>query len=574
MPHFKIPNALTQYPLLLTAFLIVLIAAYNRKEINDGFEYTVAAVAVACIVFHFLLSRKAIRGNQQGLTKIIRFEELEHDLRQRQGGFLGTLKIANVELNTLQNFNLWEGICENPRFREIAIALPAHIFKRFETILEEANGEGISAVFSKHASKIKIYAVTADPGCRNTAFALFDHELPDQDFCYVFLKSEPFSRCEMEDGGAEHWSYESFLSLEGNEVKAFKDCFNQLIQDRRPFSIAEVLEFIEGGNKEPGEVAKYHGLEGNDHAAFVQLYEESGINPVVSSGQNGTVVKLNSNRTAARLEYDSTDTTIKPALLWMPPWGRSNWRDEVSQLDSKLSTTFRVFHLVQSDREYTFSGSEMLGEQAIQYILTNDDSLRVERGSIFVIGVSVNAFVAACLGAKRSEVHGLCLLAPAIDLFDAVDAFREVRPKIELFTRNVYFAKQGYRAQGMNEEYLDYFGKKTRPSHLLDLRVRGSRACRKATMLDNLEKITNRGTRVLIGHCPYDEMTPRAMVQSLVNNSRLDPNAVNLVDVDWVHDLRSRNGFVCASGIQDSPPLCGVGGIVNFMRKCYETTRG
>jgi hypothetical protein len=229
------------------------------------------------------------------------------------------------------------------------------------------------------------------------------------------------------------------------------------------------------------------------------------------------------------------------------------WKDVTSTFDAELDMAvddIDIWHAryAQATRRFTFTGAQ---RDITNSILALSDPEADANGSglepLVVTAVSVNAYAAVCavrqcLEQKRANVRALVLVASAIDLFDAVDAFRVTRsghePPVhasEMFTRKFYRAKPRHTAPVIKD--LSYFNAPVGTHHLLDLRVRGRSHCSVDFLRRHLDDLVHDyECKIYFVHSERDEMTPISQIHELVRALEW-AGEVSLVEAPIYHDV-------------------------------------
>jgi hypothetical protein len=314
--------------------------------------------------------------------------------------------------------------------------------------------------------------------------------------------------------------------------------------NRAIFGVSDIDEFNLGKQIPIETIAAQHGMTSEQKAKFEELVlreKDELIAPqIVGDTLHIRSTIYNTARTRAidiRFIGGLKEQSVKPLLLWLPPWGVPNWTGTTQMLDEALQTHYRVAHLSysQNEEEYTFTGSGLDMRTAIEQLLQLHERLNILPNNIVLIGVSVSAFMAAELAnIKFKSISALCLMMPAVDLFGALDTFRQTSGK-ELFTRKVYLAKDGFRCNQLGSS-LRYFQGHMEFYHLFDLSYRGATKCNMEYFVQNIKGFIKSGGRVCIAGSKQDTMT-KGDVMKYLESMLIEKDCV-FNDVEWFHDVK------------------------------------
>ncbi len=458
--------------------------------------------------------------------------------------FSGEVLIYNIELNTLAEHRLWSALCTRASITNIAIALPPHIFRRLEDRLRDSS---LFDTLSPGAHKLGFMIARDDPAWSRTAFAVFKPARPSliaRPLTLLFYKTGPCSTLKAtSDPKTTIWDYEYYSST--HDLSAQISCdkaFARVVDATATFTLADVHKLALGKSEAAPLVAAAHRLTKRVSDQLVTSIQPSrGRIPYkLREGDTPTFLSIDSTRGRYRVYLNNpSGTTSRPVLLWMPPWGVPNWRDYMAPYDARLAEHYLVAHLTYSGqtRHYTFSGAAADAEDALATIFHLRDQLRCRTDHVALVGVSVNAFLAAELAARAPSVRSLCMLMCAVDLMDALDSFRRV-DQPQLWSRKIYCGKEQFCADHITAAMRTYFGQTMSVLHLLDLPCRGAARCNEEFLVANLTDFVSReGASVLMGHSRQDTMTPWESADRV--SEAVGRQACRLLEIGWFHDVQS-----------------------------------
>jgi len=482
------------------------------------------------------------------------FTDVYDDIRAvvERADFSGHVLLFNLELVSLRQPELWEYLFQCDRIATVKLAIARGVYMRLESRLRQGR---IGEVFAQGATKLEIYPIYVEPKDRGHAFGYFQRDpggVSPGDFVYRLMKGGPDAE-QVSDASGGTPGFRTFLRLGMDEPsrqelvgRPLVKCFADHVDGIEPLSMDDVLELAKRGTRSIAEAVALQRLSADD-AAELRLCEY----PVDLGAARGRMDRCSyvggkKRRLLEPYAGAAAPTPHDADCLWVPPWGLQRWSLFTGDLDRMLSSRFDVWHLTLSARpkEYTLTCAQTDVLAAILQLRQARDPRR----PLVIVACSVSAYAAACAvhdacEAGIEDIAGLVLIAPAIDMFDAIDAFHLVRQPdrrpshaSELFTRLLYCGKQGHVAGDLRND-LRYFGLEIGPAHLVDLCVRGRFACSlqhlRATLGDLLDP---HGVPVTFAASPRDEMTSLADIDQLATELR-SLGEVRMVEVPVFHDI-------------------------------------
>jgi len=521
--------------LLLTGlFTIVfaIVAIDGGKQISLWTYGIFVFFILLTIVGHFLSPAFQSRTKVQVFEK----DELYEKVVSETENFSGEILIFNIELNTFDQLELWKRLIQPEGISKVKIFLPAHIFLRLEKKLNEY--PQILNLFLEGKEKIQIIVYPDVKEWEQMAFALFNP--PTKPSCILFPKVSPFSTfCP----NTKVWSYVFFLHAYSPLV--VDACRNQInaiqnVATNTAFTIDEIVKFNEGNPVSIPDIFNQHN-ENAEKAKFTELVKRD-HDGEFEARLEGNSLKIKSRIREIEVCFFnlSQQETAKPLLLWLPPWRVPGWMKFIEWMDKELSDRYRIAHLYISENadKYTFTSAKLDTEEAIKQIGHLHTQLKIEPNKIIIVGVSVGAFVAAEIAKSIESIKSICLLMPAIDLFDALDSFRSAgNSPIELFTRKFYLAKNGFKASQINTQQEQYFEGRMGAYHLFDLPYRGAKCCNAKFFIENVREFTDAGGKVCIGYSEQDSMIKKETMSEV--RQSFDRMNCAIKDIEWFHNVQT-----------------------------------
>lgn len=502
------------------------------------------------------------------------FLEILNDARMSMDSsdFHGDLFVYNIELITLDKPGFWQFLIESPRIERLLMMVAPRVFRRLEEKLSQHST--LRDIFRN--PKWSVLPLTPDPVTERLAFAYFRRRdgtsgVGRSHFCYLLPKIAPFAE-HRSAAGMESWLFQRYLrTTNPGLLEPLAQYCRAADFDLGGLSMADMEQFIRGGPLEPEAVFSAHvldnppeGLLETDPYAVDEIPEHK-----LEWSKSNVRVRYRESRRELLILRAEGSTEPKPFLLWLPPWGTPKWTRSVGPLDKTLVERFHVVHVRYSEpaRNYSFSRAEHDAAVAIRTLEAHAQELGVEmRGCI--AGVSVNAYVAACVAARVEAELDVCMISPALDWFEALDSFWTVRG-VDLFTRRFFATKASFRASGAHGVNIEYLGAKASPSHLLDLQIRGRDRCDERYLRTCLQRVLNGKGRVCVAHSHDDGMTPMAQVEKLcVELSNEAYREVKLVPVTWHHNLKVGSSGRWVINVPNNPfelAATGFDGVVSFL---------
>jgi pimeloyl-ACP methyl ester carboxylesterase len=547
--------------ILAVIFAVVLIDA---KEVSPWTHATFGGLIIMTLIGHFGSPYFQARSK----IKIFEMNELYEKVACETEKFKGELVIFNIELNTLDQVDLWKRLIQPEGILKITIFLPAHIFLRLEKKFSEY--PKILELFLKGKDKIEIIVYPVIKQWEQIAFALFHPptETPKPS-CILFPKVSPFSSLCPD---TNVWRYVNFLHAHSRLV--IDACRGQIatiknVAENTAFSVEEIVTLNEGNPISIPDIFSQHN--GNEEKArFTALVKRENDGPF-NARLEGSTLHIESRLRHIKVRFFNLDPndSMKPLLLWLPPWRVPGWMPFTESIDKELSDHYRVAHLHISENadKYTFTGAKLDSEEAIAQIGRLHNELRIQPNKIVLVGVSVGAFVAAEIAKSIESIKSICLLMPAVDLFDALDSFRSAgNSPVELFTRKFYLAKDGFKASQLKSEHQQYFEGRMGAYHLYDLPFRGARCCNFRFFTDNLREFADSGRKLFVGYSEQDSMLKKETMFEL-SRSFDSLNCTIKNDIEWFHNVHT--GVRYDSQVKSTsgrPPQPGIENVVSWLK--------
>ncbi len=511
------------------------------------------------------------------------FEHFPKRIEEYLETHAGHLYIYNIEFNTLEPTKINEGFWKLLHHKNVGsrtIAIPPDLFRRLELWLGHLE---FGPKVAEMLGDVRIVPVAIPDEYRRLAFARFAPSNGSDARSWAFPKIPFYSEWERYEALSNdfenpgHWAYRHVIeSADVGLNQSFKQLFPRA--DTNAFLVEDVRTLAVGNPETPESIATQHGLVGRPKERAcsrikncIHLNDQrfDALRPCeepIRAPQDGcTVFQFPGQDGQGWALHSLTPEATKPVLLWVPPWSHADWRQRVNRLDAELTNAYSVVHLTLSglQRYMTFSAALCDIRQAVRQIQRGIKGLAADRTRIALVGVGVNAYLTVEAAAQiatcdSSALLGLCLLAPAIDLFEAVDRFHNRRTA--LFTRKVYMAKPAYRlgllALGPG---LTYLGHPIEVDHLLDLRARGSRACGRAYFRENIRTLVDKGNPMFIGSSPLSELAEHNAISAIVRE--LGSSRVKHVELPWYVEIQQDGG-----GLRCDMSLEQGGGLAEALR--------